>query len=59
MMLNDDKLSSQTPHHQERREDDDSSQWEEEPIHDARPLLPKASFFLGDLRDGLPMVRFC
>ena len=25
---------------------------------DARPLLPKASFFMGDLRDGLPMVRF-
>jgi hypothetical protein len=24
---------------------------------DARPLLPKAAFFLGDLRDGLPMVR--
>ena len=27
--------------------------WEE----DARPLLPKAAFFMGDLRDGLPMVR--
>lgn len=26
-------------------------------IQDARPILPKASFFLGDLRDGLPMVR--
>ena len=26
------------------------------PVQDARPLLPKASFFLGDLRDGLPMV---
>ena len=25
-------------------------------VQDARPLLPKASFFLGDLRDGLPMV---
>ena len=25
---------------------------------DARPLLPKASFFLGDLRDGLPMVCY-
>ena len=24
---------------------------------DARPLLPKAAFFMGDLRDGLPMVR--
>ncbi len=27
--------------------------WEE----DARPLLPKAAFFMGDIRDGLPMVR--
>jgi hypothetical protein len=26
-------------------------------FQDARPLLRKASFFLGDLRDGLPMVR--
>lgn len=24
---------------------------------DARPILPNASFFMGDLRDGLPMVR--
>ena len=24
---------------------------------DARPLLPKAAFFMGDLRDGIPMVR--
>ena len=23
---------------------------------DARPLLPTAAFFMGDLRDGLPMV---
>jgi hypothetical protein len=23
---------------------------------DARPILPKIAFFLGDLRDGLPMV---
>jgi hypothetical protein len=29
--------------------------WE---VPDARPLLPKAAFFMGDLRDGLPMVRF-
>jgi hypothetical protein len=28
--------------------------WE---LPDARPLLPKAAFFMGDLRDGLPMVR--
>ena len=26
-------------------------------IVDARPILPLAAFFLGDLRDGLPMVR--
>ena len=26
---------------------------------DARPLLPKAAFFMGDLRDGLPMVCVC
>lgn len=25
-------------------------------VQDARPILPKAAFFLGDLRDGLPMV---
>jgi MFS family permease len=24
---------------------------------DARPLLPKAAFFMGDLRDGLPMLN--
>lgn len=28
-----------------------------EAVSDARPLLPKAAFFMGDLRDGLPMVR--
>ena len=27
------------------------------PVQDARPLLPLASFWIGDLRDGLPMVR--
>ena len=26
-------------------------------LTDARPLLPLASFFLGDLRDGLPMLN--
>jgi len=26
-------------------------------VQDARPILPKAAFFLGDLRDGIPMVR--
>jgi hypothetical protein len=25
-------------------------------VVDARPILPKAAFFMGDLRDGLPMV---
>jgi hypothetical protein len=29
----------------------------EQKVEDARPLLPKAAFFMGDLRDGLPMVR--
>ena len=28
------------------------------PLQDARPLLPLASFWIGDLRDGLPMVRY-
>jgi hypothetical protein len=28
--------------------------WE---VPDARPVLPSAAFFMGDLRDGLPMVR--
>jgi hypothetical protein len=28
--------------------------WEQ--VNDARPVLPKASFFLGDVRDGIPMV---
>lgn len=27
-------------------------------VPDARPLLPKAAFFMGDMRDGLPMVCF-
>jgi len=30
--------------------------FKQRPHHDSRPLLAKASFFLGDLRDGLPMV---
>ena len=25
-------------------------------IEDARPILPLAAFYMGDLRDGLPMV---
>ena len=29
--------------------------WTEAP--DARPLLPRAAFFMGDLRDGLPMLN--
>eukprot|EP00980_Cylindrotheca_fusiformis_P028105 scaffold22581_cov123-Cylindrotheca_fusiformis.AAC.2 len=28
-----------------------------ETLQDARPLLPKAAFFMGDLRDGLPMLN--
>jgi len=27
-------------------------------IVDARPILPIVSFFMGDLRDGLAMVRY-
>ena len=26
-------------------------------VVDARPILPLAAFYMGDLRDGLPMVR--
>ena len=54
-------------------DDDESSQGQYSRIHgpshtfedegwgarDARPLLPKAAFFMGDLRDGLPMVCMC
>ena len=25
-------------------------------VQDARPILPLAAFYMGDLRDGLPMV---
>jgi hypothetical protein len=32
-----------------------NKEWGE--VLDARPILPKAAFFMGDLRDGLPMVR--
>jgi hypothetical protein len=34
----------------------DEEEWDLQPAPDARPILPKAAFFLGDLRDGLPMV---
>ena len=30
-----------------------------EKAFDALPYLPKAAFFMGDLRDGLPMERSC
>ena len=33
-----------------------TDEWIAETAIDARPLLPKAAFFIGDLRDGLPMV---
>lgn len=33
----------------------DEENWEQ--VQDARPILPNAAFFMGDLRDGLPMVR--
>lgn len=32
-------------------------QWTSQDIVDARPILPSASFFMGDLRDGLPMIN--
>jgi len=63
-------VKSATLNHDERRkeelrdhrpddDDDDAmttqSLWKT--VLDARPILPKAAFFLGDLRDGLPMVR--
>jgi hypothetical protein len=31
---------------------------ENKDLVDARPILPWISFFTGDWRDGLPMVRF-
>ena len=34
--------------------DDEPTSWL---VRDARPLLPKAAFFMGDLRDGLPMLN--
>ena len=34
--------------------DDATETWA---VRDARPLLPKAAFFMGDLRDGLPMIN--
>ena len=40
-----------------RQEEDNESDNDNIFLHDARPLLPKAAFFMGDLRDGLPMVR--
>jgi hypothetical protein len=36
--------------------DNHTDEWIAETAIDARPLLPKAAFFIGDLRDGLPMV---
>ena len=36
--------------------DKHADEWIAETAIDARPLLPKAAFFIGDLRDGLPMV---
>jgi hypothetical protein len=36
----------------------DEEEWDVQPAPDARPLLPKAAFYMGDLRDGLPMVRY-
>jgi hypothetical protein len=30
--------------------------WVAKAVPDARRLFPKAAFFMGDLRDGLPMV---
>lgn len=36
--------------------DDGQEDWG---ARDARPLLPKAAFCMGDLRDGLSMVCFC
>ena len=33
----------------------EQTSWEAK-AEDARPLLPRAAFFMGDLRDGLPMV---
>lgn len=32
-------------------------QWDSQAVVDARPILPNASFFMGDIRDGLPMIN--
>eukprot|EP00536_Pseudo-nitzschia_multiseries_P005630 jgi/Psemu1/254675/estExt_Genewise1Plus.C_1080032 len=34
----------------------EQTSWEKK-AEDARPLLPRAAFFMGDLRDGLPMLN--
>jgi hypothetical protein len=39
------------------KESFDEEEYYLQPAPDARPILPKAAFFLGDLRDGIPMVR--
>jgi hypothetical protein len=46
-------------HHGPIRDDDEdkhSDEWIADTVFDARPLLPKVAFCIGDLRDGLPMV---
>lgn len=39
------------------RKDEMNPDYDYSHVQDARPILPKAAFFMGDLRDGLAMVR--
>jgi hypothetical protein len=51
--------SSRQEHQSTNSNDEDDDYHDEDwgEVLDARPILPKAAFFMGDLRDGLPMVR--
>ena len=40
-------------------QDKHPDEWIADTVIDARPLLPKVAFCIGDLRDGLPMVSSC
>ena len=45
----------QDPHLPQHQQNPD--EWGDIPqVVDARPILPLAAFYMGDLRDGLPMV---
>lgn len=58
-MMSDDNESSQGQYSRTHGASHTFEEGEQLGARDARPLLPKAAFFMGDLRDGLPMVRMC